>query len=181
MRLPERTAYRDARGRCTNPKCASWPNYGGRGIKFLFANFEQFLAEVGARPTPRHSLDRINSNGDYEPGNIRWATRSQQNKNKRYSTKSESCRKKLSASAKARGTAHMNTPAARSKKSLALRGRKVTAKTRALMSASAKARALHNPQHLIKARAARGTQYRDLATGRFRRGGSTHAINYQAA
>ena len=79
---PEYVAYGNARARCNNPKCDKFPYYGGRGIKFLFTSFEQFIADVGPRPKGR-TLDRINNNGNYEPGNIRWATKDQQNANKR--------------------------------------------------------------------------------------------------
>lgn len=58
-------------------------DYGGRGIHFLFESFEQFLEEVGLRPSNKHSLDRKNNDGHYTPGNIRWATRKEQNFNKR--------------------------------------------------------------------------------------------------
>jgi hypothetical protein len=57
--------------------------YGGRGIKFLFTSFEQFLAELGPRPSGM-SLDRIENDGNYEPGNVRWATRSEQVQNRRF-------------------------------------------------------------------------------------------------
>ena len=55
----------------------------GRGIKFLFTSFEQFLAEVGTKPSPHLLLDRIKNDGHYEPGNVRWTTPSKSNKNKR--------------------------------------------------------------------------------------------------
>ena len=82
----EQQAYRNARNRCTNPNHEHWRNYGGRGIEFRFTSFNHFLEHVGHRPTPSHSLDRINNEGHYEPGNIRWATPEQQytNKRKRY-------------------------------------------------------------------------------------------------
>ncbi|HWY20028.1 MAG TPA: hypothetical protein VNX26_02345 [Candidatus Acidoferrum sp.] len=79
---PEYTAYTHAKQRCTNPRCVDWPDYGGRGIKFLFTSFEQFFAELGPRPEGL-SLDRKNNDGNYEPGNVRWATASEQQKNQR--------------------------------------------------------------------------------------------------
>lgn len=79
---PEYSSFKHARYRCSSPKCDKWAEYGGRGIQFKFESFEQFLAEVGPRPAGM-TLDRINRNGDYEPGNVRWATKSHQNKNRR--------------------------------------------------------------------------------------------------
>lgn len=79
---PEYSAYTAARARCVNPKNPRYPTYGGRGIKFLFTSFEQFFAEVGTRPTAEHSIDRKNNDGNYEPGNVRWATLEEQLANK---------------------------------------------------------------------------------------------------
>ena len=79
---PECRAYYAAKNRCTNPKNVSYKDYGARGIKFLFESFEQFFAEIGPRPAGK-SLDRENNNGNYEPGNVRWATRGEQQRNKR--------------------------------------------------------------------------------------------------
>jgi len=69
--------------RCTNPKHASYHRYGGRGITVHapWLTFENFLREVGERPTPKHEIDRENNDGNYEPGNVRWATRAQQARN----------------------------------------------------------------------------------------------------
>jgi len=78
----EYNAYRNAQARCTNPKCDKFSYYGGRGIKFLFNSFQQFFNDIGLKPKGR-TLDRIDNNGNYEPGNIRWATKAQQNANKR--------------------------------------------------------------------------------------------------
>ena len=78
----EHRAYHQAKGRCINPRNRAWKDYGGRGIKFLFSSFEQFFTELGRCPK-RRSLDRINNNGNYEPGNVRWATNKQQAHNKR--------------------------------------------------------------------------------------------------
>src|SRR5574337_144116 len=75
---PEHRAWRNARHRCTNRNSHRWARYGGRGIKFLFESFEQFFAEVGPRPSPKHSLDRPDNDGDYRPGNVRSATAKEQ-------------------------------------------------------------------------------------------------------
>jgi hypothetical protein len=72
------------RQRCNNQKKREWPHYGGRGIKVCAQwerSFIAFLADVGMRPSPSHSLDRIDVNGNYEPGNVRWATQQQQLEN----------------------------------------------------------------------------------------------------
>jgi hypothetical protein len=73
--------------RCTNPNNLGWKNYGGRGISISPKwrhDFSAFACDVGPRPSPDHSLDRYpNADGNYEPGNVRWATRSEQARNKR--------------------------------------------------------------------------------------------------
>lgn len=74
-RTAEYRAYHDARYRCTSPKAAAYPRYGGRGIEFRFQSFEEFLAEVGPRPSNLYQLDRKNPDGHYEPGNVRWVHR----------------------------------------------------------------------------------------------------------
>jgi len=71
---PERAAYYDAWRRCTNPKVECYTDYGARGIKFSFTSFSAFLREIGPRPSSRHRLDRIDNDGHYEPGNVRWST-----------------------------------------------------------------------------------------------------------
>jgi hypothetical protein len=76
---PEYISYRNAKARCRD---LHNPYHGGRGIKFLFVSFEQFYAELGPRPEGK-TLDRINNDGNYEPGNVRWATKSEQAKNRR--------------------------------------------------------------------------------------------------
>jgi ribosomal protein S30 len=85
---PEYNAWRSMIQRCNNPRTRSWKNYGARGIKVhpgWEENFEGFLADVGPRPSRRHSLDRIDNEGDYEPGNVRWSTPKVQARNKRTS------------------------------------------------------------------------------------------------
>ena len=65
--------------RCTNSNHPTWKHYGGRGIKVEFPSFEAFLAHVGPRPTPQHSIDRYPDNdGPYAAGNVRWATAKEQ-------------------------------------------------------------------------------------------------------
>lgn len=75
--------------RCTNPRNPKYANYGGRGIGICDRwrnSFEAFLTDMGERPTAGHSLDRHpDQNGNYEPGNCRWATVVEQNRNTRAS------------------------------------------------------------------------------------------------
>lgn len=82
-KTPEYWAFKGARGRCTNPNNPCYHDYGGRGIEFRFTKFQDFLDEVGPRPSPKHSLDRINNDGHYEKGNLRWATKKHQANNRR--------------------------------------------------------------------------------------------------
>lgn len=72
--------------RCENPNNSNYHSYGGRGISVCRswrASFDMFLADMGDRPSLDHSIDRINNNGNYEPGNCRWATSLQQSANSR--------------------------------------------------------------------------------------------------
>ena len=84
---PEYIAWTNAKQRVTNPDRRDWPNYGGRGIRMAeewLRSFVTFLAHVGPRPAGL-TLDRIDVDGHYEPGNVRWATRAQQTANRRVS------------------------------------------------------------------------------------------------
>lgn len=70
--------------RCSNPRQHRYERYGGRGITVCERwrhSFQQFLADVGRAPSKAHSLDRIDNDGHYEPGNVRWATKREQTLN----------------------------------------------------------------------------------------------------
>lgn len=82
---PEYRTWSDMKNRCLNPRVRSYSNYGGRGItvcKEWVESFEEFFKYVGPRPDG-YSLDRIDTDGNYEPGNVRWVTNRSQQNNKR--------------------------------------------------------------------------------------------------
>lgn len=83
---PEYRSWSKMKERCTNTKCKDYKDYGGRGISVCDRwadSFESFYSDMGPRPTPKHSIDRVNVSGDYEPKNCRWATQVEQASNKR--------------------------------------------------------------------------------------------------
>jgi hypothetical protein len=92
----EYRAWQSMKARCYNPKARRYECYGGRGIRvcdrWLYGEggrtgAECFLADMGMKPSPSHTMDRRENDGDYEPRNCRWATYSQQNANRRSYTR----------------------------------------------------------------------------------------------
>lgn len=84
---PEYQTWTKMKLRCHDPKNSRYPGWGGRGIRVCRRwrdSFEAFISDMGRRPSPRHSIDRINNNGNYEPKNCRWALPSQQARNARF-------------------------------------------------------------------------------------------------
>ena len=84
---PEYIAWKHMKSRCFNFNHKRYLDWGGRGITVCDHwknSFENFLADMGSRPTAKHSLDRINNDADYFPKNCRWATKAEQQNNTRY-------------------------------------------------------------------------------------------------
>lgn len=82
---PEYRAWTGLLSRCYNTRNAKYHRYGGRGIKVCDRwreSFTNFLSDVGYRPSPRHTLDRENNDGDYEPGNVHWVLPRDQARNR---------------------------------------------------------------------------------------------------
>src|SRR4051812_47081817 len=85
-RQPLYRAWLGMRNRCNNPRTPDFRYYGGRGVRVCpqWDSFTQFAADVGPHPGSRWTLDRRDNNKDYEPSNVRWATRQTQVRNRNY-------------------------------------------------------------------------------------------------
>ena len=90
----EYAAWNTMKQRCENPRLKNFKYYGARGISVCDRwrnSFDDFFADMGPKPTPEHSLDREDNDGDYEPGNCQWATRIEQRHNRRDSRRGVDC------------------------------------------------------------------------------------------
>lgn len=88
-KAPEYKIWCAMKQRCLNPGAPAWKNYGGRGVAICerWMKFENFISDMGRRPTSKHSVERLDNNGGYEPSNCRWATWTAQANNKRTNRK----------------------------------------------------------------------------------------------
>lgn len=90
---PLYNTWRKMKGRCEKKSDKDYLSYGGRGISVCerwSKSFEFFVADMGPKPTQKHSLDRKNNNGNYDPSNCKWSTQSEQNKNQRQRRRTKS-------------------------------------------------------------------------------------------
>jgi len=89
-KTPEYARWKDMKSRCYNPKVRSFKDYGGRGISVCedwrnnFEEYQNYIErELGPPPSDEHTIDRVDNDGDYEPGNLRWASKHEQTHNRR--------------------------------------------------------------------------------------------------
>lgn len=95
--------WKAMKNRCYNENSIDYPNYGGRGIKVCdewLHDFQKYADYIGPKPAPNYQLDRIDNNGNYEPGNVRWVDKSTQMINRRIQRNNTSGHKGVSQSAK---------------------------------------------------------------------------------
>lgn len=83
IRTTEYRSFQHAKERCNNKRNKDYHYYGGRGIQFRLHSVEAMIEEIGMKPTPQHTIDRIDNNKHYETGNIKWSTRHEQSNNRR--------------------------------------------------------------------------------------------------
>lgn len=93
-RAPEYGVWHQMMRRCNDPRCHNYLDYGGRGITVCseWTNYSTFIADMGRRPSPKHTIERVNNDLGYHPGNCIWADRKTQARNRRKRTKKTHCK-----------------------------------------------------------------------------------------